>query len=100
MQALSRFSSSRFVNRQQFTGLTGTMAAGLANAGCVCAARYPATATGKTLLHRLHLHYVCLGAFTTPVTAGRSLLLKRGAGADPGSGTTLSIADADTIDAV
>ncbi|MEY4548245.1 MAG: hypothetical protein RL685_4440 [Pseudomonadota bacterium] len=100
MDALNRFPSSRLVNRQTFSGTTGTMAAALASGACVCAARYPSAGVGKTLLHRLHVHYVCLGAFTTPVTAGRSLILQRGSGGDPSGGNALDIFDADTIAAV
>jgi hypothetical protein len=99
-EVLKRFPSSRLINRQTFTGMTGTIAAGLASGGCVCAARYPADGVGKTLLYRLHLHYVCLGVFTAPITAGRSLVLARGSGADPSGGSALSVFDADTIAAV
>jgi hypothetical protein len=56
---------------QSFAGFTGTMAAGLG------------------LLQWMHLHYTCIGAFTTPVTAGRRLVLKRGSGGDASGGTDL-----------
>jgi hypothetical protein len=76
---------------QTFSGVTGTMAAALANAATVCAVRYPLAGTRRFALTWLHLHYVCLGAFTVPVTAGRRLALRRGAGGDPSGGTDLDV---------
>jgi len=76
---------------QTISGVTGTMAAGLAADAAVCGIRYPLAATAKAAVLWLHLHYVCIGAFTTPVTAGRRLHLIRGSGGDPSGGTALSI---------
>lgn len=76
---------------QTFAGFTGTMAAALAANATVGAVRYPLAATGKMLLKWMHLHYTCLGNFTTPVTAGRRLSLKRGSGGDPSNGTDIDV---------
>lgn len=74
---------------QTWSGVTGTMAAALAANATVGAVRYPLTATGKALIKWMHLHFSCLGNFTTPVTAARQLRLKRGSGGDPSGGTDL-----------
>jgi hypothetical protein len=72
-----------------FDGVTGTMAAALASGAAVFAQRFDeALADGVVQIDWIHLHYVCLVAFTAPVTAGRALVLKRGASAtaDPAGG--------------
>lgn len=74
---------------QSFSGITGTMAAALALGGTVWAYRYPAAATRRLFIPRLHVHYACLASFTAPVSAGRQLQLVRGAGADASGGTAL-----------
>jgi hypothetical protein len=74
---------------QSFSGYTGTMAAALGAGTTVFALRYPAAAVGVLIVHWMHLHFTCLGTFTAPVTAGRRLALRRGAGADPSSGTAI-----------
>jgi hypothetical protein len=76
---------------QSFSGVTGTMAAALANAAAVFAARYPLAATNRFLVQWVHLHYVTLAAYTTPLTAGRSLICKRGSGGDASNGTDISV---------
>lgn len=76
---------------QSFSGFTGTMAAALAAASTVFAGRYPLAATYKWHLKWMHLHFTCLGSFTTPVTAGRRLSLKRGSGGDPSNGTDIDV---------
>ena len=77
---------------QSFSGITGAMAAALADQAAVCVLRYPAAATGKLLVDWIHLHYVTLIAYTTAVTAGRRLTLKRGSGdANASGGADLSI---------
>lgn len=76
---------------QSFSGFTGTIAAALAASSTVFAARYPLAATGKCLIKWIHLHYTCLVSFTTPVTAGRRLSLKRGSGGDPSGGTDIDV---------
>jgi hypothetical protein len=76
---------------QSFAGFTGTMAAALAAGSVVFAARYPAAATGKLFVSWLHLHFTTLVAFTTPITAGRRLTLRRGAGGNPSTGTAIDV---------
>lgn len=83
------YGSSANYRGQSFSGFTGTMAAALAANSTVLALRYPLASTGKGLIKWLHCHYTCLGAFTTPVTAGRRLALKRGSGGDASGGTNL-----------
>ena len=76
---------------QAGSALTGVVAAGAD--GTLWTLRFPETTPmpsgsrgqGKRLyIQRIHVQYVCLTAFTTPVTAGRALRLVRGA---PTSGT-------------
>lgn len=76
---------------QGFSGITGIMAAALASGGSVFVGRYPLAATGQLLVHWIHLHYVTLGSYTTPVTAGRHLAIQRGSGADPSGGTDIDV---------
>lgn len=97
---IDRYPHNRFINRQTICGQTGTMAAALASGAAILAARYPAAGLGVTLVHRIHVHYVCLVAFAVPLTAGRGLVLVRGAGADPSGGGDLTNVDADAIAAV
>lgn len=84
---------------QTFAGFTGTMAAALAAAATVGAVRYPLAATHRFALKWMHLHFTCLGNFTTPVTAGRRLSLKRGSGGDPSNGTDLDVTRDDSAQA-
>jgi hypothetical protein len=79
------------VRGQSFAGFTGTMAAALGAGSVVFAARYALAATGKLFVPWMHLHYTCLAAFTTPVTAGRRLALRRGAGGSPTTGTAIDV---------
>jgi hypothetical protein len=76
---------------QSFSGITGTMAATLASQACVFAARYPVASLHRFLVQWLHLHYVTLVAYTTPLTAGRRLALKRGSGGDASNGTDIDV---------
>ena len=101
-----RFAESRHVESalggmyrgHSFSGVTGTIAAALAAGATVCAARYGEDEEGKCLLKWLHLHYVCLGNFTVPITAGRQLQLVRGSGGDPSAGTALDIVRDDSAE--
>lgn len=76
---------------QVFSGNTGTMAAGLVSGAHVLTARYPMAATGRFYLTWLHVHFATIVAFTTPVTAGRRLALRRGSGADASGGNALDV---------
>lgn len=75
---------------QTWSGSTEVMAPGLAAGSTVAAFRYPSGAVEKILLKWMHLHYVCHGTFTTPITATRRLALMRGWGGDPVGGVPLS----------
>lgn len=81
---------------QAGSALTGIVAA--AADGTLWTLRYPESAaavlpgnstreTKRLYVQRIHVQYVCLTAFTTPVTAGRALRLVRGA---PTSGTAVN----------
>lgn len=72
-------------NGCKFSGATGTMAAGLTAGSAVLTLRYPDTATKLWALQWLHVHVSCIGVFTTPVTAGRSLHLVRSTDVDAGA---------------
>jgi hypothetical protein len=76
---------------QIISGFTNTMVAALGANAAVVAMRYPVSATGLLYVPWMHLHYTCLGSFTTPVTAGRRLTLRRGSGADASGGTALDV---------
>lgn len=87
----SSYSSGIPERGQAGSALTGTVAA--AADGTLWTLRYPETSvlpgkstreTKRLYVQRIHVQYVCLTAFTTPVTAGRALRLVRGA---PTSGT-------------
>ncbi len=85
---------------QLITGITGTMAAALSAGSTVWAFRYPAAATGVLYVSRIHQHYCCIGAFTTPVTAGRRLHLVRGSGGDPSGSTALDVERKNSSEAI
>ena len=76
---------------QSFGGFTGTMAAALAANSTVFAAQYPTASYGLMLIQSLHLHFSCIGSFVVPVTAGRRLSLRRGAGGSPSGGTDIDV---------
>lgn len=69
-------------NGCKFSASTGTMAAALAADAAVFTLRYPDTGVKLWALQWLHVHVTCIGAFTTPVTAGRRLHLVRSTDAD------------------
>jgi hypothetical protein len=87
--------SNARVRGQSISGTTGTMAAGLAASAACFGFRYPAAGSGVFLPQWMHVHYECLGSFTTANTPGRRLGLRRGSGGDFTSGTTLDV----TLDA-
>lgn len=73
------------LNGCKFSGRTGVMAAGLTSGSAVLTLRYPDTATKVWALQWLHVHVACIGVFTTPVTASRSLHLVRSTDVDAGA---------------
>jgi hypothetical protein len=92
--ARAKVGRSSRLQGQGFSGVTGTMAAGLTSGSAVFAARYPAAATGRFHVSWLHLHYTCLANFTTVNTAGRRLHLRRSTGtpsANPAGGTAIDV---------
>jgi hypothetical protein len=89
IQAKALLRGVRHYKGQLFAGFTGTMAAALGANSTVFAVRYPAAATGLLVVQWMHLHFTCLASFTTPVTAGRRLSLRRGSGGNPSTGTDI-----------
>ncbi len=74
------------------SGSTGTMAAALGANSLVFAARVSELATGHVLVTRVRIQWTCLLAFTTAVTAGRRIAVRRAAvpAALAASGTVLT----------
>jgi hypothetical protein len=89
LQARAALGSLSAYRGQTFAGVTNTMAAALASNSTVFAARYPVTTSGRVVVQWIHLHYVCIANFTTLVTAGRRLALRRGSGGDASGGTPI-----------
>src|SRR5262245_11231830 len=79
------------------SGVTGTMAAGLASGSAVYTLEHPSAAVTPFLLAFLHLHFICLTAFTTATMAGRRLALRRGSGTIPAGGLASGGAAADVV---
>jgi hypothetical protein len=98
LQALGYFGNLGRHRGQTLSGFTGTMAAALAANSTIFSARMPFTAGSPPasvgLVKWIHLHFCCLVSFTTPITAGRRLSLKRTSSAyneDPNVGTALDV---------
>lgn len=66
------------------SGVSGTLAALFAAGGTVWLMRM-ATGAGSRIarIDRLRLHFVCIGAFTVPLTVGRRLAVFRGVSSSP-----------------
>lgn len=77
---------------------TGTMAAALGANSTIFALRNSPNSGRKIYIVRLLLDFVTVAAFTTPITAARSLTLSRGSGATPSGGTAISVAQKDDND--
>lgn len=71
---------------------TGTLGAALAANASVFAMRLNPGYAGKAYIDAVKLRFTTIVAFTTPITATRSLVLSRGAGAGTSDGTTISAA--------
>lgn len=70
---------------------TGIIAAAAAAGACMFAARIsPAAGTMKAYIDTIRLRYTTVTAYTTPVTATRSLVITRGAGAAASGGTAIA----------
>lgn len=76
-------------NGFSFSASTGTMTAGLAANAAVFAMRLDTGTGAKAYIDRVRWQFTTIAAFTTPITAGRSLTLYRGAGANASGGTGL-----------
>lgn len=92
-QATRFYKSAPFAG-QTFSGVTGTIGAGLASGGAVAVLRY--SGTKKFALSWLHVHVATIVAFTTAVTAGRRLHLRHGTG---GGSWDASAAGGSALDA-
>lgn len=79
-------------------GVTGTMAAALAQDSLVFAMRAdPALGAGAVLdVRRIRLQYTTIVAYTVPITAGRRLGIYRGASGTPNGQTALTAVARDT----
>jgi hypothetical protein len=71
---------------------TGIIAAALVANSTVFLARMDPAGTKKALIKRIRLRWVCLVAFTTPLTAGRRLSVYVGSGAAGSGGTDITAA--------
>lgn len=83
-------------NGYTVAGTTGTMAAALAQNAFVFAMRAATGLAGVLEIRRVRLQWTTIAAFTTPITAGRSLGLYRGAAGTPSGGTALTPRERDT----
>ena len=70
---------------------TGTMAATLAANATVFAMRLDTGTGARAFIDRVRWQFTTIAAFTTPITAGRALVLSRGAGANTTGGTALPV---------
>jgi hypothetical protein len=71
---------------------TGIMAAALGANSTVFAARMDPGGGKKAIIKRIRLRWVCLVAFTVPLTAGRRLSVYVGSGSAAGGGTDITAA--------
>lgn len=72
---------------------TGTLAAALTAGSAVFAMRLdPGASTKKAWIESIKLRWTTIVAFTTPVTATRSIVITRGSGAATSGGTSIPVA--------
>lgn len=72
---------------------TGVIGAAVAAGAAVFAMRLdPGAGTTKAYIETIKIRYSTIVAFTTPVTATRSLVITRGSGAAPSGGTAIATA--------
>lgn len=71
---------------------TGTIAAAAAAGAAVYAMRLDPGSTKKAWIDSIRLRWTTVVAFTTPVTAGRSIVVTRGSGAASSGGTSIATA--------
>jgi hypothetical protein len=70
---------------------TGTIVAAAAAGSILFAMRLDPSYTGKAYINSIRLRWTTIAAFTTPVTATRSLVITRGSGAAAGGGTAIAV---------
>lgn len=71
---------------------TGIIAAAAAAGACVFAARIsPTSGSAKAYIDTIRIRYTTVTAYTTPVTATRSIVITRGAGAATSGGTAIPV---------
>lgn len=70
---------------------TGTIAAAAAAGAAVFAMRLDPGYSGKAWIESIRLRWTTIVAFTTPITATRSLVITRGSGAAASGGTAIAI---------
>lgn len=80
-------------------GVTGTIAAALAQDSLVYAMRCDPALVGIVEIRRVRLQWTTIVAFTTPITAGRQLGIYRAAGAATSGGAALAAVALDTAGA-
>ena len=79
-------------NQYAISATTGIIAAALGANSTVFLARMDPAGTKKALISRIRLRWVCLVAFTPPLTAGRRLSVFVGSGAAGTGGTDITAA--------
>jgi len=70
---------------------TGTIAAAATAGAAVLAMRLDPGYSGKAWIESIRLRWTTIVAFTTPITATRSLVLTRGSGAAASGGTAITV---------
>lgn len=70
---------------------TGVIAAGAAAGAAVLAMRLDPSYSGKAFIEYIRIRFVTTVAFTTPITATRSLVITRGSGASASGGTAIPV---------
>lgn len=71
---------------------TGTIAAAAAAGAAVFAMRLDPSSTKKAWIESIRLRWTTIVAFTTPITATRSIVITRGSGAAASGGTSIATA--------
>lgn len=74
------------------SGKTGTIAAAAAAGACVFAMRLDPGSAKKAWIDMVKLRWTTIAAFTTPITATRSIVVTRGSGAATSGGTSIATA--------
>ena len=70
---------------------TGVIGAGAAAGAAVLAMRLDPSYGGKAFIEYIRIRFTTIVAFTTPITATRSLVITRGSGANASGGTAIPV---------